>query len=88
MSKTMIDDMLWDIRKALMFWANDDMTSSERHIAPLTWYINTGRASCLFINKLHDANYRLIARDLHQGGSHEEVINRICKRIGFDRNNY
>ena len=83
MSRTQIDSMIWSIQKALM--DRFGVTMSERMVSPLVWYIDTGRASCAFIRALASVRPFLIARDLAKGGSDEEIINRICRRIKYDR---
>ena len=83
MSSTKIDTMLWHIQREIM--ERHGVSASERMIAPLKWYINTGRASTAFLSALYEARPVLIARDCAKGGSYEEVINRICKRIKFER---
>lgn len=83
MSATLIDTMLWHIQREMMSRIGCD--AATRAMYPLKWYINTGRASSEFLHKLHQARPVLVARDLARGGSDEAVINRICKRIGFDR---
>ena len=51
--------------------------NAYREIAPLTWYINTGRASLFFLRGIIIAKPFMIARKLHQGGSDQEIIDRI-----------
>ena len=84
MSSTKIDTMLWNIQRELM--DRHGVSASESMIAPLVWYINTGRASAAFLTALYEARPVLIARDCAKGGSYDDVINRICKRIKFERN--
>lgn len=75
--------ILWNIQREDMMRHGVDV--SNRDIDPLTWYISTGRASGEFIRKLRAARPVLVARDVHKGGSYEDVINRVCKRIGYER---
>ena len=90
MSSTKIDTMLWNIQREI--FNRPDETGRYRTIdesylvmSPLEWYIATGRASVDFLNRLTNTRPCLIARDCIKGGSCEEVINRICKRIGYKR---
>ncbi len=77
---TSIETGLWHIqREMLTRWGCD---TAEREIAPLKWYINTGRASTAFLKKLFVAKPFMVARKLHMGGSDEEIIKRIRKYIG------
>ena len=82
-SDTMIETTLWHIQRAIM--NRYGFAQSERDISPLKWYINTGRASLDFLNKLIEAKPFMIGRKLHEGGSYEEAINRVCKYIGYER---
>lgn len=84
MSSTKIDTMLWHIQREIM--QRHGVSASESMISPLVWYINTGRASASFLSALYNARPVLVARDCARGGSYDDVINRICKRIGFERN--
>ena len=79
-SATRIESILWDIEYRLMVAYGSDAASRE--IAPLKWYINTGRASTSFLKKLIVAKPFMVARKLHAGGSDEEIIKRIRKYIG------
>lgn len=83
MSRTAIETMLWHIQREIM--QRRGATASENLIAPLTWYISTGRAPTEFLKKLYETRPVLVARDLAKGGTYDEVINRICQRIGFSR---
>ncbi len=79
---TSIETGMWHIqREMLTRWGCD---AAEREIAPLKWYINTGRASTAFLKKLFAAKPFMVARKLHAGGSDEEIIKRIRKYIGED----
>lgn len=81
MSKTSIDGVLWNIERILMTKHGCD--AAERMMTPLMWYVNTGRASALFLRLLCDEKPFLIARDLAKGGSIQDAVDRICKRIHY-----
>lgn len=81
MSKTTIDTMLWHIQREIMQRYGVD--AAARYIAPLTWYINTGRASISFLHALYNARPVLVARDLAKGGSYDEALERVFKRIHY-----
>ena len=83
MSRTKIDELIWSIQRELM--TRYGVAAAERMIMPLVWYIDTGRASTMFLKALASVRPFLIARDLAKGGSDEEIINRICRRIKYDR---
>lgn len=81
-SATLIDTMLWHIQREIM--DRHGYSASQRMMAPLTWYINTGRASLDFLKALYQTRPVLVARDLAKGGSDDEIIRRICKRIKYE----
>ena len=56
---------------------------ADRLIDPLQWYINTGRASTGFLNCLYLVKPYCIGRILAKGGSHDEIVKRIRKRVGL-----
>lgn len=82
MSATTIDTMLWHIERELMDrWGVD---TARREMAPLRRYVNTGRASLDFLRKLYAYGKPfMVARRLHQGGSDDEIIERVQKLIGY-----
>lgn len=81
LSSTLIDNTLWNIKYFLM--THYGTADSERDIAPLAWYVVTGRASREFLHLLVDAKPYMIGRRLHQGGSYDEVIHRIQNFLGY-----
>lgn len=83
MNSTTIDTMIWHIQREIMDRHGAD--ASYRLIAPLVWYINTGRASAEFLRLLFASRPVLVARDLAKGGSDLEALERVFKRIGFQR---
>ena len=80
-NKNSIDNCLWKIQRVLM--TKYGCTAADREIAPLIWYINTGRASVPFLEKLIGAKPFMVARKLHMGGSDAEIIDRVKAYIGF-----
>ena len=82
MSRTEIDNYLWNVRLYLMKVHGTD--AANKDVAPLEWYINTGRASAEFLKRLFQVRPFLRARILHNGGSYDDAIRRIKSRIGFD----
>jgi len=81
LSITMIDGKLYDIQCEVS--KREGVRWAERDMQPLYWYVNTGRASTDFLHKLFAVKPYLIARDILKGGSDQDVIDRICKRIGY-----
>ena len=80
-SATSIDTGLWHIQRYLMDKYSVDQ--SYQDIAPLSWYIGTGRASTEFIRMVLTAKPYMIGRKLHEGGTYDEVIQRVKDYIGF-----
>jgi hypothetical protein len=58
-------------------------SQSVEDIYPLNWYIGTGRASVEFLRLLLTAKPFMIARKLHEGGSVQEVVDRIRTYLGY-----
>ena len=77
-----IEEGLWTIRVYLMNRYGVD--KAEQNMAPLTWYIGTGRASCDFIRAVLTAKPFMIGRKLNEGGTYDEAINRVKKYIGYN----
>ena len=73
-SRTLIDNMYLQIERYLWRYGVDQ---ASRDLAPLRWYIDTGRASNDFIKACAMAKPFMIGRKLHQGGSYQEVVQRI-----------
>ena len=83
---TSTDTCLWHIQRHIMQRYGVD--ESQRDMAPLKWYIFTGRASLDFMRRLLAAKPFMVARKLHMGGSDEEVLDRVKAYIGYDNKNY
>ena len=80
-NRNTIDECIWKIQKCLM--EKYGTMAADREIAPLVWYIETGRASTPFLEKLLSAKAFMVARRLHAGGSDMEIIARVKACIGF-----
>jgi len=88
-----IEDYLYDVRKALIKKAcnnpdtykrfNTNQAFADYYLAPLAWYIGTGRACLNFCRALYTVKPYYVACILAKGGSNNEVIEHIKKRIGF-----
>lgn len=70
---------IWEVRHRLML--KYGRVESLIDIAPLTWYIETGRDSADFLRALLSCKPFMIARKLHEGGSYEEVMRRVKEYI-------
>lgn len=75
------DTYIYKIEKYLMERYGVD--AMYRMLDPLTWYINTGRASATFLQMLAQEKPFVISRILAKGGSHDDVIRKIRKKIGL-----
>jgi len=53
------------------------VSESDRMMIPLCWYINTGRASADYIDRLDKADPRKVMDILEQDGSVEDVLGRL-----------
>lgn len=82
LSRTTIETGLWHIQRHLI--EKYGINQAERDMAPLHWYISTGRASMQFLHALLDAKPFIVARKLHEGGSDQEVIDRIRRYLRLD----
>ena len=80
-SKTAIETGLWAIERYLI--QHYGTAQAVRDMAPLNWYIGTGRASCDYLRSLLEAKPYVIARALHNGGSYDEALARIKAKIRF-----
>ena len=80
-NKNSIDNCLWKIQRILM--EKYGCTAADREIAPLVWYIETGRASTPFLEKLIAKKPYIVARRLHATGSDMEIIARVKACVGF-----
>ena len=76
------DNYIWSVKLYLM--KKYGCSQAERDIYPLSWYIGTGRASMNFLHKLASAKPFMIARKLHEGGSHDDAIKRVMQYIGYN----
>ena len=56
---------------------------ANRYLDPLSWYINTGRASTEFLRRLLATKPYLIARRLMKGGTYDEVLKRIFALLDY-----
>lgn len=80
-NRTSIDTGLWHIQHYLMERYGVDQAAQD--IAPLSWYIDTGRASVAFIRAVLTGKHFMIARRLHEGGSYDEVIRRVKDYLNY-----
>ncbi len=83
MSYSEIKTYLFDVERCLM--VKYGARRAELDLDPLVWYITTGRAPTSFLKALLEKKPYLVARRLHQGGSHQEVVYRLCKFLGVEK---
>ena len=79
-----IETGLWHIERHLMQRYGIDTARQDMY--PLSWYVNTGRASTGWIRQLLSCKPFMIARKLHQGGSIDEVIERVKDYVSKNSN--
>lgn len=75
-----IDAYIWEVQKTLIRYGFS-VDESEIAVYPLRWYVCTGRASVAFLHALVDTKPFLVARRLKDGGSHDEMLDRVRKLI-------
>lgn len=88
LSRTAIDNTIIDIEKKM--WKKCSINTSFACIAPLTWYIDTGRATTDFLKILINTDERqksTIANRLIKArcGDYNKIINDICNYLGYER---
>lgn len=74
-SRTKIDNKVWDVRIPLM--RSYGVDESDRMMHPLVWYINTGRASTEFLRAFCESDPKVVAGILVEGRycSEEATVN-------------
>lgn len=75
MSYTTIECAIWNIEYYLMRKYGCDTAGSD--IAPLKWYITTGRASLDFLRLLIKAKPFMVGRTLHDAPSYDKAIDKL-----------
>lgn len=82
-SKTAIEDYTYSVWKYIA--GRESTLMADKLISPLTWYIDTGRASADFLRKLMEVKYFVIARVLMKAGiaSDNSVIAAVKQKIGY-----
>lgn len=78
-SKTAVDSYLWQVEKWL--YEHYGIDAGNRMMSPLYWYIETGRGSSDFLKSLIACKPFVIGRILAKGGSDDNVLKAIKKRI-------
>lgn len=78
-NKTSIDTGLWNIERYLM--AKYGVDTAARDMAPLRWYVDTGRASTDTIRRVLMAKPFMVGRLLHKGGSYDDAIQRVISYV-------
>lgn len=82
-SRTAIDNSIWDVRILLIRKLGVD--EADRKMHPLEWYISTGRASTEFLRAFIESDPSNIADLLMKRGSDEQVIRRLKKHLGKEQ---
>ena len=81
---TSIETGLWQIENYLIEKYGTRQASAD--MAPLRWYVSTGRASVPFLRLLITAKPFMVARKLHEGGSYQEAVDRVKKFLKWEEN--
>ena len=92
-SPTNVEWYVWDVGECIknalrrtgeiLKYARDD-DGRDFYLAPLSWYVTTGRASCDFLRLLVNAKPFMVARILMKGGSYEEALERLKGYLGLE----
>lgn len=72
-------NLLNDVKMYLL--SKYGMRAMENDVAPLEWYLKTGRASYEYCKALNSCKPFMIARRLHKGGSYDEALQRVSAYI-------
>ena len=78
---TKSDEYIYKVAHYLM--GKYGVDAAWRMIDPLQWYINTGRASATFLHNMYDVQPYCIGKILAKGGSYDDTVKRIRKRLGL-----
>ena len=81
-SRTAIDNYMWQVTRYL--YKHHGTDAGNRMIAPLYWYIETGRGSSDFLRKLIACKPFVVARILARGGSNDSILMAVKKRVGAE----
>lgn len=79
MSYITVDNYIWQVARYIADRKGVD--AGIRATDPLAWYVNTGRASAGFLERLVDTKPYIIARLLMKGGSYDEAIARLRAKL-------
>ena len=77
--KFRLDEKMHNIRMYL--WKKCGSLQGDNYFYPLEWYVSTGRASREFLKKLMDSKPFIIGRILAKGGSYEEAIANVKRKL-------
>ena len=70
-----VDEKIWQVQ---MYLAKSmPFNEAERTVYPLRWWVETGRASALYLKLLPSAKTFMIARKLAKGGSIQDCVDRV-----------
>ena len=75
-----MEKYLWDVEAAIIRHGHS-LSETSILIDPLVWYVSTGRASAEWCNHLMEMKPFVIARILEKGGSYNEAVDRLKKRV-------
>ena len=76
-----IYNKIWDVEKYIM--RKYGVTRASLAVAPLKWYIGTGRACNDFLHWFLDAKTFVIARILQKEGSDDDIIRMLKAKAGI-----
>ena len=77
-------EYVYAVQKCVMYKHGKGIDESLNIVYPLSWYVNTGRASATFIKAMYEVKPYVMARLLVKGyykGSHDDVSAAIKKKV-------
>lgn len=81
-SRTTIDNKVWQVRKYLMERYGCDR--ADVIVAPLAWYVETGRASVAFLRAFLDSKTFMTARRLTKARTYDMAIGSLKDYYGLE----
>lgn len=80
-------EYIYEVQKCIMYKHGKSIDESLNIVYPLSWYVNTGRASAQFIKAMYNVKPYVMARLLvkyYYTGSHDKVVAAIKKKVDIN----
>ena len=80
-----VENKIWEIQMWLVQHERWTLDTAQRYIAPLNWYVATGRASTEFLKSLVSAKTFVVGRVLvNTYGNYDETIQALRRKFGIE----